>query len=446
MADAMETVSDVFNELQVRQNGEDIRQKLRHKALNGGTISRAKLGYLNIRAEQDGRLFNTIGLDEKRAPLVRKAFQLYSSGDYSLDALADTMTDLGLTTRPSARSPRAQPVGTSKLHQLLRDPYYAGWVTVDGQLVTGRHEALITQSLFDRVQTVMEARSARGTRDRVLYHYLKGALLCGRCRRAGRLSRLIYTEAKGRNGQYYGYFLCRGRQGGVCALPHLAAWQVEDAVADTYRTLRLTEDFIQVLGNLVEESLAEHQALTQDLHKRLRKQLLQLEQREQRLIDLAADGVLDRTKIVDRSNAIVLERRRVEISLAGTAAELEVGAERLLQCLALLANPGSMYEEGSDETRRQLNGSFFEAFYLDDYPVAVIETALHAPFDEIQKRRQSLVEMRLRARRRSPTLNEHVGTTARTNQKTRLSRRWPMSFRSVFRVSVSWWSLGDSNP
>lgn len=101
MADAMETVSDVFNELQVRQSGEDIKQKLRHKALNGGTISRAKLGYLNIRAEQDGRLFNSIGLDEKRAPLVRQAFELYATGDYSIDHLEDAAADLGLTTRPT---------------------------------------------------------------------------------------------------------------------------------------------------------------------------------------------------------------------------------------------------------------------------------------------------------------------------------------------------------
>ncbi len=73
VADAMETVSDAFNELQVRQNGEDIRLKLRHKALGGGTITRAKLGYLNTRAEHEGRLFNSIEVDPKRAALVRQA-------------------------------------------------------------------------------------------------------------------------------------------------------------------------------------------------------------------------------------------------------------------------------------------------------------------------------------------------------------------------------------
>ena len=87
VADAMETVSDAFNELMVRQNGEDIRQKLRHKALSGGTISRAKLGYLNTREEHLGKLFNSFGIDEKRAPLICMAFELYATGEYSIDRL-----------------------------------------------------------------------------------------------------------------------------------------------------------------------------------------------------------------------------------------------------------------------------------------------------------------------------------------------------------------------
>ena len=34
---------------------------MENKARNGGTISRAPLGYKNIRAEFDGRLVNTVG-------------------------------------------------------------------------------------------------------------------------------------------------------------------------------------------------------------------------------------------------------------------------------------------------------------------------------------------------------------------------------------------------
>jgi site-specific DNA recombinase len=95
MADAMEAVTDIINEVQVRMSGEDIKIKMRHKAENGGTIGRARLGYKNIRIEHEGRLVNTIGLDEERAPLVRTAWELYATGEYSIERLYATMADMG---------------------------------------------------------------------------------------------------------------------------------------------------------------------------------------------------------------------------------------------------------------------------------------------------------------------------------------------------------------
>jgi site-specific DNA recombinase len=67
MADAMKAMTDVMNEVQSRLNGEDIKVKLRNKATNGGTVGRAKLGYLNIRETFEGREFRTAAVDPERA-------------------------------------------------------------------------------------------------------------------------------------------------------------------------------------------------------------------------------------------------------------------------------------------------------------------------------------------------------------------------------------------
>ena len=286
MADAMEAVTDIFNELEVRRNGEDIKAKLRHKAINGGTISRAKLGYLNIRAEQDGRLYNSIGLDPVRAPLVAQVWKLYATDEFSMDQLQAASADLGLLTRPTKRWPREQPVHPNKLHQMLRDPYYAGWIVHEGVLYPGRHEPIITQELFDRVQDVLEARSRRGQRDRILKHYLKGFLFCGRCKAAGRVSRLIYTEARSRSGSLYGYFVCMGRQRSGCDLRHLPAVLVEDSIVEHYQTLDFGEEFIRRVQEELQAVAGEQLATTRDLQRSLAAQLRKLNVREDHLIDL----------------------------------------------------------------------------------------------------------------------------------------------------------------
>lgn len=228
---AMEGMLDIMNDLQNTLQGLDIQTKMGNKAVNGGTIGRAKLGYLNVRVDYEGKQINTIALDPVRAPLVLNAWELYATGEYPIDRLEATMADLGLTSRPTKRWPAERPVSDSKLHAMLSDPYYAGFVAYKGDLYPGRHEPIVTHALFAQVQDVLKARSARGQRDRVLHHHLKGLLFCDRCHQAGRTSRLIYTEATGKTGQRYSYFLCRGRQDGLCDLPHLSAELVEQAAA-----------------------------------------------------------------------------------------------------------------------------------------------------------------------------------------------------------------------
>ena len=148
---------DILNDLQNTLSGVDIRIKMQHKA--GWRHHFSCLGYLNVRVEYEGRQVNTVDLDPKRAPLVRKAWELYATGDYSIDQFAATMADLGLTTRPTAGWPEG-PVSDTKLHQCFVTPTTRVMSSTRATLYPGRHEPIVDQDLFDRVQEVLDARSA----------------------------------------------------------------------------------------------------------------------------------------------------------------------------------------------------------------------------------------------------------------------------------------------
>lgn len=378
-ADMMEAVTDIFNDVQNKLSGEDIKIKLQHKAVNGGTTGKAPIGYLNVRVEHEGRLINTVHVDPERAPLVRKAFELYATGDYGLERLEATMADLGLTARATGKLPE-RPVTFKWLHRMLRDVYYVGCITYKGEVYAGRHEPIIDQVLFDRVQEVISFRSKNGQRDRVLQHYLKGIVFCDRCERYERTSRLIYTEATNRSGTRYGYFLCRSRQDGVCDLPYLPAANVEQAIADHYATLKLPATFVSDIRHLLEESLAGEQRSVTELHTALRRKLKELEAREDRLLDLLADDQLPTSKIKAKLREIQSERASAETSLTCTGAELAVGAEVLLNALDLMSDLENSYINGADAIRRNINETFYQRFYLDEQGVQASE--LVPPFED----------------------------------------------------------------
>ncbi|BDB41263.1 hypothetical protein IWGMT90018_17090 [Mycobacterium kiyosense] len=389
-ADMMEAVTDIFNDVQNKLSGEDIRIKLQHKAINGGTTGRAPIGYLNTRTEVEGRLINTVSLDPLRAPLVLKAWELYSTGDYSIERLTATMADLGLTSKPTGRWPAGRPMSDTQLHRMLGDAYYAGFVVYKGDIYPGRHEPIIGQDLFERVREVQAARSGRGTRDRVLNHYLKGLLFCDRCDEHGRTSRLIYTEAKGRS-RRYGYFLCRARQDGLCDLPHIAIERVEQAVVDHYITFQLGEEFANECREKLDAALADAQGSEREVHAALTRRLRELSEKESRLIDLAADGTLPAAKIRAKLNEVKIDRARIEAGLATTADQLSLGAGVLRDALHLVADTHALYQNGSNQVRRNLNDTFFQKLYIDD--CEVVHDELKPLFAEIAEAKRAMMAL-----------------------------------------------------
>ncbi|WP_433659367.1 recombinase family protein [Nocardia sp. CA-128927] len=367
-AEAMEGMLDIMNDLQNKLQGLDIADKMLQKAINGGTNGYARLGYLNRQAEIEGKQFNSVELDPKRAPLVKLAWELYATGDYTLDRLEATMADRGLTARARGDLPE-RPVYAKQFHRMFGEQrfYYLGFVVYKGSIYPGRHEPIVDQTLYERVQDVRNFRSQPGQRDRIYQHYLKGDLFCRRCHRDhGRTSRLIYTEARSHTGRIYEYFVCRSRQEGTCDLPHLPVALVEEAIVGHYAMLRLPPDFSRDVNTLLESTLSDEQGTIHAKHATLKARLAELDGQEERLLDLAADGTLSQAKIKIRLHHIQADRATAEDALSSVAAELAAGTGVLHEALDVLSNPHAMYRDADDNTRRLMNHTFYERFYVDD--------------------------------------------------------------------------------
>jgi site-specific DNA recombinase len=318
---------------------------------------------MNVRERFEGREVRTVMPDPERAPFVPLAFELYGTGKYSLERLADELTARGPRTRPG-RYP-AGPVSDSKLAVMLRDRYYLGIVTYKGVEYPGRHEPLVSQDLFDRVQARLDASGVAGERRRVFDHYLKGSLWCGRCHSLGRRARLIITKATDRHGTDYFYFLCRGRQDGLCDLPYLPMEHVEDAVLDHWASQSLPEGFAARVRELLQTTLDETNTSARLLHDQLTTELARIDRQEEHLLDLAADASLATDKVRTRLTRLQVQRREIQQRLKETDTGLEEGAAVLSMQLDLLSNPQDLYRQLSDHGRRLLNQAFFDELLID---------------------------------------------------------------------------------
>ncbi len=337
-----------------------------HKAKNGGTTGRAKLGYLNVRKDVDGHLVNVIDLDPKRAPLVTWAFEQYATGEYSLTRLQQELADQGMTTRRTAKW-EEQAVSRSQLGVILRDPYYLGMVTYKGQVYPGKHEALGTPEVFERVQRVLDVRMQRNQRDIVHNHFLRAMLRCGRCHTQGRSRQLIYSRATNAHGGVYEYYLCAGRQDGTCDLPHLPVTLVEDALLREVQALQLTPEEITTMREQVTSYLEQQLSAEREAHARVEKELTSLDVKEERLLDLAADGSLTTDKVRERLSKLQVQRAILKQRPAATEDYIRQESNTLLNYLDLLEQPGAFYAAAEDKVKRKLLAAYFSHIWIDDH-------------------------------------------------------------------------------
>ncbi len=149
---------------------ENIRRGHRAKLRKGIWPSFAPLGYENNHKTRD------IDVDVEKAPLVRKGFELYATGKYTLKQIAKALKDLGL------RSYKGNVLAVSCVQRILKSSFYYGIFEFKGETYQGSHKPLISKKLFDTCQEVMKDRGHIKTRKAENSFPFRGLLTCGECK------------------------------------------------------------------------------------------------------------------------------------------------------------------------------------------------------------------------------------------------------------------------
>ena len=350
-------------EYESRNNGAEAIKGMTKKAEVGGTPGRAPLGYSNVVKMVEGRAVKVVDIDPERAPLVQWAFTEYATGQWTLNTLTEALAANGLRAIPQGnRSPR--PVYRSIVGKMLSNRYYLGIVTFRGIEYSGRHEPLVSQELFDRVQEVLRLHGRSGERSRKHPHYLKGTVYCHSCG-----SRLCLTLARGK----YLYFFCAGRHTKLtnCLQRYVQTEEIEVAVGDFYATdVRLDEEDCRSIREGLREVIEARRKGALPNLTTARRQIEDLEHQRRRV----ARGLVDGSLPTDLARE---EQDRIRTELAAAhklveAAEVSFGEIEtpLLRALELVGRCDEVYATGNTRVRRLCNQAFFHQLRIKDVEVA----------------------------------------------------------------------------
>ena len=268
----------VFARNYINNLSEEVIKGMKEKVENGEFAHFAPLGYVNNTET------HLIEIDSSYAHFIKKMFELYATGNYSLTSLKEKMTEEGLRTRSGKK------VHKSQIEKTLKNPIYYGYFRWKGQLYKGTHPHIIEKPLFDRVQQILNGRYGHILTKRSFA--FTGLLRCAKCGCS------ITAEIKKNK---YVYYHCTGFKG-KCDNGWIREEDLVKEFGEIIKKIQINEE----IKNWLVKALKQSELNKEEYHRRsldaLNKQYRKVQDRLDKAYTDKLDGIITEDFWVEKSS------------------------------------------------------------------------------------------------------------------------------------------------
>ena len=299
----------------------------------------------------------------ERAEAVKLAFELCDTGYYSDTDIAEELNRRGYRM-VSKRQPHGGPFKKDTITALLREPFYCGRVSYDGLKVHGRldlklrrrhgktvfakadkvkHEPIISEELFDRVQAIRarRRRSAGGrapVQERIyIAAKLARCIVCGEPLRADNARGKTVYRAVHRERA----IPCTTVRGRIDAAP------VHDYLTGFIASIKLPENWHACAMTVVRDD---------ETTRRHERERAALQAKLARLKELVKEGIIEPDEY--RADKVAIDAQLAAMQHETTTVGVDHAA-------AQLANLKALWAEATEEERRTIVLGIVEAVCVD---------------------------------------------------------------------------------
>ncbi len=310
---------------------ENVKRGIRQKLRNGIWPSWAPMGYINDLAT------HTIHVDKERAPIIKKAFELYATGNFAVKEIRDRVNRAGLRGRKFNK-----PLSISNCHYMLSNPIYYGVMRYYGEVYEAKHKPIISKALFDKCQEMLKNKSKPKTKTLKPYVY-RGVFRCASC------GCFITTETqKGHN-----YLHCTKRKQ-PCSEPFVREEEIDRQVREILKGVSLPPALAaNALNNINKEKFNAAQA-GEETAQNLRDKIDFLTKSMNALLDMVLGGMITQDEYAQKKRSCIEEKKENEMKLAAFEREGSKRFEPLMGFYKTAVLAGESAVSGTPEQNLQI--------------------------------------------------------------------------------------------
>jgi site-specific DNA recombinase len=344
---------------------DEVRKGMRQKVLKGGWPHKPPRGYVVVKNE-GGRA--DLEIHPREGPLMRRAFELYATGWYSMRSVANRLAKEGLVAGNGNAIPQAH------IRRLLSNPFYVGRVRWQDLEAQGKHPPLVSDALFAKVQnTIRERYRDPGVKGSLNGFPLRGLALCAHCR--GRMSAERHRR--------WSYYRCsrRSYRREKCPSGYCNAAKAHSGLERVCKQIRLSQDIADRVLAEASRLIADRTAQAVTHSERRRTRLANLLKDQVQLAEaFTAEDVAPKA-FVAKAAKLREAKSRVEDDINRSVPNADDLFSKVAKIVQIATSLWDLYERLDDFRRADFLRSVFKSVILDHDGIAGF--TLKSPFDAL---------------------------------------------------------------
>jgi site-specific DNA recombinase len=289
-------VGSVLGEYGSNNISDNVKRRFAQLWRDGIYTGKAPYGYINTIKDNGERWIEP---DPIKAEAVKKIFEWYSTGCYSVRPI-----------RKKLHEEYGIEIATSRLANVIKNPFYMGEMLIRGKRYPHKYERLITEEIYDTAQEVRLGRLVQPKRWAGLPFKYRGLIKCGDCGSS-------VTFEKQKQKYIYGHCTQFKRKHGA---PYINENIITEQLSKAYDSIKLPDDVYEKISKEMRSSHEDAQASKEQLSRNLELEISKYRNRLDRVyedyIDEKISKDLYERKYKEYSDTIaILEKKQKNIEL-----------------------------------------------------------------------------------------------------------------------------------
>lgn len=349
---------------------ENVKRAHEQMVREGKAMGQAPLGYINVRDPKTK--IATIILDEDRYYLVRRLFEYYATGNYSLSELVMFAREWGLNNKGKAHKPLCK----CQIEKILKNVFYCGYAKRIDEYYEHCYPTIVSMELFMKCVKVRQGRNKHFTKITKHETVFKGLIKCPKCGCTVtpdiKKSKYIYLKPNTKKG---------------CDCKQINENVANDIVSRVFKSMSISTETLQPYIEALKARFKESGEIQAKEKLGLTKYLTVLDRRLDRLKNAYLDGDFTREEYLSEKQNIEVEQKTLEKRIAELSTDNKEIGITLEYLLDLVSRLNSLYESSRIDKKRRILKLVFSNFFLNG---SSLSYELKRPFDMFVKRSNCL--------------------------------------------------------